>query len=1023
MTTPERWARITGIFGQALELEGPERDEFVERTCADDLELLHEIQRLLRTHDQQDVFLDHPPVPPGILEEASSARTFRSGQLVSGRFRIIQFLGEGGMGEVYATMDEELRTSVALKTTHAHLAGTPKFAERLRQEIQLARRVTHPNVCRVFDAGRHEATPYFTMELLNGETLSRRIERTGAMPLEDVLPIVRQMCAGLSAAHEVGILHRDFKTANVMFSDARAVITDFGLARVVEREDSPATTTAIGIGTPAYMAPEQFEGSSVTPAVDIYALGVVMYELVTGRRPFEDHSPLAIALKKLKQAPSPRQFSPELPAFWEAVILKCLEANPADRFASASEVITALENKRSPSRVWRLPKFFVHAVAVVLIAVAGVAFILVPRSPHKPPAEASRWYEQGVDAMADGAFLKASNLFEKAISLDDSFVQAHARLAETYAEMDQIDKAKDEVIHASMLVPDRSKLPPLDALLLDAAQATVAREFDKAQQAYRAIAEGAPEAAKSRAWIDFGRAAEKAGKTADAANAYRRVPQTSPRIEAAMLHLGTLSAREGDSQAAALRFNEALQRFHLLSNFEGETESRLALARLLEGPDLAEAENQARAAIDSSRLTGNVQQQVKARFQLGRIQLLQGHEDDAKTVIDEAVAMAGQKHLDNLSVQGLNDLSAFFSRKLMWKQVEENSQRAIELAKRSKSRAGEAVALFYLGQARTERNDNDGAVKYLNQAAAFYRQGNYLSQLRAVLSLESAVFCNQGRYQEAKNNAAELQKWADTHPDPQTLILALQAAAEPLVFEGDYVAALDLYQRETEVEKRTGRQAGTAYGFINQADLLWRLGRYEQADARLNDAHSILGKLGKGGSGPAGRAQTVKAEILLSQLRFIEAGKMAAEALVSAADGHPLRVLAAQIVLGLARVHSGQVDSGLKILNKALRTAEEGGHPAGISAAKVAVAEAALVAKEGSAARLADEARAHCLRYGHKELALRALLLQSVTAKLAGLAAVELEREFLGLEKVWGNGTIAFYSKRPDIHWLINKKK
>ncbi len=283
-------------------------------------------------------------------------QVFAAGETVAGRYRIVRFLAQGGMGEVYEVEDLELHEPVALKTVRPDAGADSLAVERFRREIQLARKVTHPNVCRIFDVSHHrppgagQPIIFLTMELLSGETLAERLRRGGPLAAPEALPIARQICAALAAAHQVGIVHRDLKPGNVVLVPARigtrAVVTDFGLARLEAGHDPGALTltTAGGlVGTPAYLAPEQLEGGEITTAVDIYALGIVLYEMATGTVPFLGDSVLATAVKRLRETPaSPRVHAPHLDARWETTILRCLERDPAARFASPLEVAAAL---------------------------------------------------------------------------------------------------------------------------------------------------------------------------------------------------------------------------------------------------------------------------------------------------------------------------------------------------------------------------------------------------------------------------------------------------------------------------------------------------------------------------------------------------------------------------------------------------------------------------------------------------------------------------------------------------------
>lgn len=338
---------------------------------------------------------DTPPVsasPPHAL-------TFGAGLLVADRFRIVRFIASGGMGELYEAEDLELHEHVALKTIRPDIAQDAEAIARFKREVFLARQVTHPNICRIFDLFRHQppgpgpAITFVAMELLAGETLADRLRR-GRLTPSEALPIVTQMAAALDAAHQVGVVHRDFKSNNVMLvpqpgGTPRVVVTDFGLA--VRPEDggsgAHARPTVSGqiLGTPDYMAPEQVEGGEMTPATDVYALGLVMYEMVTGRRPFAAGTPLAAAVRRLSEPPRPPgELVPDLDPTWESAILRCLERSPRDRFPRAGDVVKELA---APSSGLLAADRVRVGLGVALLAVAAVggAFLLW-RAPAESPA-------------------------------------------------------------------------------------------------------------------------------------------------------------------------------------------------------------------------------------------------------------------------------------------------------------------------------------------------------------------------------------------------------------------------------------------------------------------------------------------------------------------------------------------------------------------------------------------------------------------------------------------------------------
>lgn len=315
--------------------------------------------------------------------------SLKPGEIVAGRYEVEQFLAKGGMGEVYRVLDRELGESIALKTILPRALDDPMAMDRFRREIQIARKISHPNVCRIFDLGRHERegvedVVFFTMELLSGHSLRARLHE-GPMKTQEALSVIEQLCAGLGAAHGKGIIHRDLKPSNVFLvpegEGTRVVIADFGLARAEVKEDDELSVTRSGeiLGTPAYMSPEQLEGEDATVASDIYALGLVIYEMLTGAKPFEGASAFQIALNKLRETPStPSSRVNGLPPKWDRTILRCLETNPADRFEHVEDIPTALVGPNGDGRShhpvnWRRIGFFCAALMLLVAVVLVVA--------------------------------------------------------------------------------------------------------------------------------------------------------------------------------------------------------------------------------------------------------------------------------------------------------------------------------------------------------------------------------------------------------------------------------------------------------------------------------------------------------------------------------------------------------------------------------------------------------------------------------------------------------------------------
>src|SRR5258708_2632409 len=334
---------VMNLVELALGQPEPERRAYLQRACAGETELFEQAWEYVQWESRMQGFLLEPLYSPPVNEHP-----FELGELLDGRFRILREIAQGGMGVVYEAMDERLDRRIAIK------CAKTGFRKRLPPEVRHAREITHPNVCKIFEIHTARTASgeidFVAMEYLEGETLADRLKR-GPLPESEARAIARQLCSGLAEAHSKGVIHGDLKSNNVILTkvadaSTRSVITDFGMSRATEAAQSTLQSGPRG-GTPDYMAPELMQGEKASVASDVYALGVMLHELVSGRKPAAG---AAIALH-------PK---------WNAIVAKCLAADPKNRYANATQIVQAFEPPRT--RRW----FLMAAAAVLAATITGV---------------------------------------------------------------------------------------------------------------------------------------------------------------------------------------------------------------------------------------------------------------------------------------------------------------------------------------------------------------------------------------------------------------------------------------------------------------------------------------------------------------------------------------------------------------------------------------------------------------------------------------------------------------------------
>jgi serine/threonine protein kinase/tetratricopeptide (TPR) repeat protein len=1000
-----------------------------------------------------------PPPPPGAH--------VAEGDVLANRFRIVRFIGHGGMGDVYEAEDLELGERVALKTVRPEIAHLDGAIDRFRREIQLARKVTHPNVCRIFDVFRHRpeggagpgapggsggvggsagaegsvspgfaagsavpgtahggggagsvGTPdtrgasggrsgsggtawrpgeitFFSMELLLGETLEQRLRNGGRMAPAAALPIARQVADGLTAAHRAGVIHRDFKPGNVMLCGAgepgvtrptadsaaaagepRAVITDFGLARTYGEGDGLTLHGAM-LGTPSYMAPEQVTGGEVTAATDIYALGCVLYEMITGTPPFVGANSFSTAFKRVQEDPRPpREHVPDLDPAWDAAILRCLERAPADRFAQACDVGVALageaiapgprRRRRPPRRGWRPGALAaLAAAAAVLVVLAALVWAGVGRRrPASSVPAAGRGsvapladlfrspealYTEGVELLGKLDAARAQELFEKAIAARQDYWLAHSGLAVALADLGHDDRAGQE---AKVAFDHAASLPREERLLVTARHGQIAGRWDEALASYQELRAASP------GNLDYGLglvyALIGAGRGSDALRLVTAL-EAQPAAAAAGSRLDIAVAVAAKALSDFPREGQAARRARVRAESDGD-ELLAARALCFEGGALGHL-GDLKGALDASKKAeaiyagaGDQRNLAQVLWATAGILYYQGNLDQARDKAKEA--MDSFAEVGDLRGQAgvLNTLAAIEGAQGNLAGAQSRFATAIEKYRRLGDREKEAESNGNLGLTLKMEGKLDEAARCFQQALALDHQLQNRSGEAFQLSSLAGVAFNQLNLEKAESYLAQALSLA-TAIDDQTRI------DDALTLEGDLAAArgdLAAARRKREEALTRGRSLGdknlVADSQLALADLELDKGHPSPAEAYARDALAYFAAEHR--ADQQAEAQAALARALLAQRSPAEARRAIelADRLASQSKQPDVRITVALAKAGLTE--AAKPEEARRILEGALAQAQAAG--LGPSALEVRLALGELEAAHGDRRRAAE---------------------------------------------------------------------
>lgn len=984
-------------------------------------------------------------------------------RLVS-RYEISERLGEGAMGVVFMAHDTRLNRPVAIK----FLTDTnPHYQSRFQREAQVLSSFSHPNIAMVFDSGKtEEGRPFIVMELVRGSTLHQILEDPG-LTLAEAIDITIAIGEALSEAHSHGIIHRDIKPSNVIVNErGHTKVLDFGLAKQLDESLAQAgaaqfsqTQSNVAVGTPLYFSPEQASSRPVDERSDLFSLGALLYECITGRSPFAGSSAFDIGAQVIHFDPiQPSKINARIPPALDRITMKALAKKPGARYQSADEMIRELRDVRArlseeglpTKRLYdgsltspgqgarastltsiiaplRKPTISIGSVVLGVLAVAvviGLAIYFLRSTPYKPLPAAQEAYNQGSVEMRNGAIFQASKSFERSVRLDDRFALAHARLAEIYTELDYTDRAKDELISVSKYEPDRSIYPEEDLLYLNAITATIGRDFHTAIASYEQIVKLDPN--KPEVYADLGRAYEKAEDIKKAIESYEKATNRGPQYATAYLRLGYLYGREGNVPAAENAFERAEDLYQKQQNAEGRGEVFYQRGQLYNQRNrIPEARQQLLHAMEASRGSGNVYLRIRTLLQLASAATTEGEVDEAQQHVKEAIELAQANGMEGLVANGLIDLANIYLVGGACAEAEKNLDEALSYARKYKIRRGEARSLLVLASLSYDcYRDPDKILKYAGQAFPFFDQGNYRKETAQALVLIGRAHSLKGSFVEAAKAFEDSLRNAEQSGDDSMIALVHAELGIFLVQREQFPKALAHLKTNVETNKSFNSVVGIGFALTNRGNVLWQMGFYDEARADFEEAAAIAEKPEATFKGLLSWLSLTRARMHLSEQKFADSLRNAQKSGSLAGAPDNSRAAEAKAAAGLASVFSGQREAGKRACNEAFEIALrlKSQNKELLCITQLALAEAMIETGDGKgASQKALEARDLSRSLVKHDSEWRALTIAARGEQLLGNRTKAMEYATAAdsvrasIEKEWDQVTYQSYLNRPDI--------
>jgi eukaryotic-like serine/threonine-protein kinase len=1025
--TPQQWEKVKELFEGALEKAPSDRSSYLAANEIDS-QVRTEVERLLAHHVESGGFLSNPRFSPRSASAAlEPSQSFVAGDVVASRFRILRFLARGGMGEVYEAEDLELHEHVALKSIRSELLHDEKSLERFKREVHLARQVTHPNVCRIYELFWHsrshegplgkDAVVFVAMEMLEGETLSEFLKHDSRLRTADALPIAQQMAAGLGAAHAAGIVHRDFKPSNVHMvpraQGMRVVVTDFGLA-LRSTHDLNATVSVTGtgevLGTPAYMSPEQVEGKELTPASDVYSFGLVLYQMVTGARPFQGSTPLSVAVSRLRENPTPpHRLAPELGRRLESIILKCLERDPRSRFQSGGEVADALRGEARHQRRWSFgPGWLLGSVALISVVLGGV--LLIPRVHRQLPAGADT-----TDSL-------------RPIALRRSVAVLPLRNLSGWADKQWVSTALPEMLTAELAAGGRLRTIPGENVtrastdLKLTGMQTLARDTLELLRKYL-----------GSDYVVLGSYLEQGGK-----------PEAQIRIDLWLqdTQTGEIAAtvsekgRESDLDSLATRAGTDLRQ-KLGAGEMTPDEAALVRASLPANPEAERLYSEGLAKLRVADVMGartllESAVSVDSKFALGHSALADawaamGYDEKAQEESKKARDLAtGLSREERLWIEGRDwELNRKWDKAVdiyrsLFEFFPDNIEYGLRLANAQKRARTVDEALATLAALRKlPAPDRDDPRIDLEQAEVFDVKGAYkeeqaaaeaaasraqaiggtLLQARA-LAREASAFEKQGKLEDALRSAKESARISDAAGERAEVAAALSLTGIVCFDQGNFTEAVNAYNSALATQREIGNVRGAAITLNDLANALGQQGDLSGSIKMLNEALMMFRQVGDKYSAAAVLGNIAARTIQQGDLK--QGKKMLEEGLTASREiGDQERTSTVLYNLGEILRWQGDLNGARKMYQRAEDLSKQIGDQSGVAYALFSMGDVSTAEGDLPAAREKyNESMALRSKMGEKgnvaetQMALAVLLIEEGHADEAENTLTQVREEF-----------------------------